>query len=276
MDNLLDSLINEAGESLLQLKVSKTLPTLPDPEKQGEIMKENGYSDEIISEYKNTVNNTSTQLDDMVKNAALNNPQGLEEIKSDLKDLGTSCGLLVVGTAGFLTRVASVAPAIISVTPLGPGVSPQLILPMIKDLKAEGDNLSKVYDDCDSKMSKLGLEDIEGTMSRVKGKNKSLINLEPITGVISIVKSAMNTAKPLILAVGANVGGEEGSLPEVEPPITIEYYATDCVNFSYIFPPNIETGEDDISAGNCSKFEPWSEDNTERKCNNCKHYKKKS
>lgn len=295
MDNLLKDLVEKAVETIIQANLSKCLPTVPGKDEVAGGMNEmfdnnkpkrpEGISDEKWEEYERKmkekrnklVKETGESLDefkktqeDSIKDAAKNNLNAVQEIKHDLDDLGTSAGLLIVGTAEFLSRVAMIPPAIISTTPVGPGVSPQLMPPMIKDLKAEGDNLSKIYDNCSSIMNKLGLENLENSLS-----SEERIDFGPVSSVVKVVKSAMSTAKPFILAVGASVGDESGSEPEVDPPIEISYNARDCSNFNYIVQPG-EGQEGDISPSNCSRFEVLNEGNSDSSCDNCKHFNKRS
>lgn len=298
MDNLLSSVIDKASETLLQLKVSKTLPELPDSSEvtgnmdnvfsENEPEKPENMEDSKWEEYKEKmkkkreeakksmtegINKAVEDQKNAIKNAVSNNIQGFKEIKSDLTDLGTCAGLLTVGSAEFATRIALVPPAIISATPMGPGVSAQLVPPLIKSLKGEGDNLSKVYDDCSSKMDKLGLNDVLSESSS-RSASKFGIDISPISTILSVVGGAMSLAKPLILMVGSSVGGESGTPPEVEPPISIEYNAEDCSNFIYITPPIDPETPGDISPENCNKFTPMTE-GSERKCDNCKFFSKK-
>lgn len=279
MDNPLSGLIDKASESLLQMKISSSLPELPDSEEEGEKLKEeldwDNLSEEekkekekLVNNLKDSISDAANKQVDAIKNAAANNINALNEIKADLKDLGISAGLLTVGTLDFAARIALVPMAIISTTPMGPGVSTNLISPLLKSLKGEGDNLSKVYDECSNKMTKLGLDNL----SSVKVRSIFPIDLGPLTSVVGIVTAAQSTAKPLILMVGSSVAGETGSLPDVKPPIEVELSAKDCLSFSYID----ETDPENIDATNCSNFLSMSGNpDEEKKCTNCKNYKKK-
>lgn len=298
MDNLLESITNKAAESILQVRMSKCIPATPNPDDitngMDNMFSENspkrpeGISDEKWEEYqqkmkekrdkakeeaKELVNNAEKEAEAAIKDAASRGKQAMEEIMGDLSDLGIYSGMLIVATADFLVRIALVPVAIISATPLGPGIASQMIPTLLKQLKAEGDNLSKIYDECSNKMSKLGLEDIVESSSKTRASVP--IDISPINSVLSIVKGAQSTAKPLILAVGASVGGDTGTTPDVEPPITIDYSAKDCTNFSYIVPPSIPEEEGDISPENCSRFEAMSDQDSTVSCNNCKHFNKR-
>lgn len=292
MQNLLDSIKDKASESILQARMVAQFPDLPDANQVKEQANSTFKSrvnevredikqakEEARNKISSAIESGKKKAQDAIKNAKEQCKQAIEDITSDLNDLGTSAGLLVTGSAEFVSRVAMVPPAIISTTPMGPGVSPQLAPPMLKDLMAEGNQLSKQYDDCTSKMSKLGLDRLASLgRSRASGLT-SLIDFGPISSISSVVDTAMSTAKPLILATGASVGGDSGTEPEVEAPISIEYYADECSNFSYILAPSNPGDPGDISASNCLNFLAMITEegkNPEISCNNCKNYKQRT
>lgn len=300
MENLLGEVIDKAAESILQVRMSKCIPTTPNPDDITNGMDEmynnnppkrpEGVSDEEWDEYlqkmknkrdkskeetKNLVNDAKKESESAINDAASRGKQAMNEIIGDLSDLGIFSGMLIVATADFLARIALIPVAIISATPLGPGVASQMIPTLLKQLKAEGDNLSKIYDECSNKMSKLGLEDIVKESSYKSILLSNSIDVSPINSVLNIVKTAQSTAKPLILAVGADVGGDSGTSPDIDPPITINYYARDCTNFSYIVPPSTPEEIGDISPENCSRFEAIDSRDTTISCNNCKHFNKR-
>ena len=295
MDNLIKSVADKAAESVLQSRMAKCIPVTPSADDLTKGMEDmydknapkrpKGISDEKWEEYKQKMkeqrdkakeetkelaNKAKEEAEAAVKDAAARGKQAINELKGDLLDLGIAAGMLIVATADFMVRIALVPVAIISATPMGPGVASQLIPALLKQLKAEGDNLSKIYDECDNKMSKLGLNDIVSSRISVP------IDLGPINSVLSIVKGAQSTAKPFILAVGASVGDTAGSVPDIKPPISFDYSAKDCTNFSYIVPPTIPEDEGDISPENCSNFEAMNDQDSTRSCNNCKHFNKRS
>lgn len=260
MDNILSSLVDEISEEIVKKRVQDSQQEIED--KSEEITNENAKE-----KYKQAISDAKEKAKEAVDSAIdeANEQAGefIRQVKSDLNDLGTSAGLLAVGTAQFAARIAMIPPAIISATPLGPGVSAQLVPPMLQDLKAEGDQLSRVYDECNYKMNKLGLTALVGS-------------IPSISGVISLIKTTQSVAKPLIAMIGSNVDDMTGSLPEVDIPITITYEAEDCTNFSYIILPDPEDpSSGDISAENCSNFEPMTDQDSTVSCNNCKKYNKR-
>lgn len=274
MKNLLSEIIEKAAESILQHRLSKSMPKLPDPDEEEERMKEDlgwdNLSEEekekkkpLIDNLKSSIKDAVNKQKESIKNAAKDNISGMNEIKADLNNLGTSAGLLTVGSAEFAMRAGMVPVAIISTTPVGPGVSTNMITPMMKDLKGEGDNLSKVYDDCENGMNKLGIQEIVNSGESVPG-----VDLSPVSSVYSIVTGAMSTAKPMILAVGSDVGGEIGNIPDIKPPIDVELSAQDCSQFSPKLP------NDGISPSNCRSYSPMGE-GLDIKCSNCKNYQKR-
>lgn len=290
MQNLLDSIKETAGEAIVQTRMVEQFPDLPSSEeisnKCDEVYNTNKEGlredikkkrDEIKNKMSNSIESGKQKAIDSINNAKEQCKQAIEEVTADLNDLGTSAGLLTVGSVDFLSRIAMVPPAIISTTPMGPGVSPSLIPPMLKDLMAEGNQLSKQYDDCTSKMNKLGLDRLAGLgKSRASSDllNNVNINFGAISSITSIVQNAMSVAKPLILATGASVGGDTGEEPSVESPIEIEYNARDCTNFlSNIIDPDADLNVD-ITAEDCLNFIEMISGNGTT-CNNCKNYNKK-
>lgn len=268
MDNLLEAVQEQATKSILQCRMVEEFPDLPDAGETMDKMKKEYEKVDIKEELKEQQEKAREQIKEKFDEAqqfmkdSINNvmdqcKQAVEEVKADLKDLGVSAGCLIVATAEFITRIALVPVAIIGVAPLGPAILSNLIPPLLKQLKAEGDNLSKIYDECSTKMEKLGLSRLSSLGRSRAGGLTGLIDFGPISSVMSIVQTAQATAKPFILAVGANVGGSTGTTPSIEAPVTQDYTAEDCTNFSYIIPP-LDPEEDpgDVSAGNCSKFEP--------------------
>lgn len=290
MQNLLDSIKETAGEAIVQARMVEQFPDLPSSEeisnKCDEVYNTNKEGlredikkkrDEIKNKMSNSIESGKQKAIDSINNAKEQCKQAIEEVTADLNDLGTSAGLLTVGSVDFLSRISMVPPAIISTTPMGPGVSPSLIPPMLKDLKAEGNQLSKQYDDCTSKMNKLGLDRLAGLgKSRASSDllNNVNINFGAISSITSIVQNAKSVAKPLILATGASVGGDTGEEPSVESPIEIEYNARDCTNFlSNIIDPDADLNVD-ITAEDCLNFIEMISGNGTA-CNNCKNYNKK-
>lgn len=256
MENLIESVIDEASKEITKEIMKMSQSQLPDIDvSKVKLESQREKLNKSIDSFKSS---TESALDDIVKDGS----RCLESTKSDLKEYGTSLGLLTVGTAQFASRIAMVPPAIISATPVGPGVSASMIPPMLQDLKAEGDQLSKHYDDVECKRKKLNLD--------------LLSYIPTVGGILSITDSTLALAKPLILMVGASVGKESGSLPEVDPPISIEYSADECLSFSPIDGYYDDEGNligGDVSASNCSNFSSMSDDLTPN-CNNCKNFRK--
>ena len=290
MTNLLESVIDSGGESIIQCNIINSLPDLPDSNKRKEDVKE-AYQDEpdkmndeskeiqddLEDEFDEQLDEAQTQMEDTVKNAKDNCKDALDNIGSDLSDLGVAAGCLVIATAEFLVRLALIPVAIIGVAPLGPAILSNLIPPMIKDLKAEGDNLSKIYDDCNSRMNKLGLNRLsEMGRSRASGLT-SLVDFGPINTIISIVGGAQATAKPFILAVGSDCGGDKGkSMAEIQGGMDLSHVnevvdrynkhttASNCENYSSI-------GIGNPSASNCTNYNPIDSSQL-RDCKNCIRY----
>lgn len=290
MTNLLESVIDSGGESIIQCNIINSLPDLPDSNKRKEDVKEvyqdepdkmndesKEIQDDLEDEFDEQLDEAQTQMEDTVKNAKDNCKDALDNIGSDLSDLGVAAGCLVIATAEFLVRLALIPVAIIGVAPLGPAILSNLIPPMIKDLKAEGDNLSKIYDDCNSRMNKLGLNRLsEMGRSRASGLT-SLVDFGPINTIISIVGGAQATAKPFILAVGSDCGGDKGkSMAEIQGGMdlsnvneAVDRYnkhttASNCENYSSI-------GIGNPSASNCTNYNPI-DSSQSRDCKNCIRY----
>ena len=290
MTNLLESVIDSGGESIIQCNIINSLPDLPDSNKRKEDVKEvyqdepdkmndesKEIQDDLEDEFDEQLDEAQTQMEDTIKNAKDNCKDALDNIGSDLSDLGVAAGCLVIATAEFLVRLALIPVAIIGVAPLGPAILSNLIPPMIKDLKAEGDNLSKIYDDCNSRMNKLGLNRLsEMGRSRASGLT-SLVDFGPINTIISIVGGAQATAKPFILAVGSDCGGDKGkSMAEIQGGMDLSHVnevvdrynkhttASNCENYSSI-------GIGNPSASNCTNYNPI-DSSQSRDCKNCIRY----
>lgn len=155
MKNLLSALSAKAAQSISLKKYQDSLPEFKD--------ESNEIKDpEAKKKYKETLDNAKEDMkkrgEEMLDKANEKLGQMYNQMIEDFNELGQDLGHLSVGTAQFAARIAMVPPALISVTPMGPGVSAQLAPPLLQQLKAEGDNLSAVYDRVDAKVSKLGLK----------------------------------------------------------------------------------------------------------------------
>ena len=158
------------------------------------------------------------------------------------------------------TRLALVPAAIISTTPVGPGVAVNAIPQAIAQLKNDGEVAGKAYDD-----TKNALSDLVGSVSG---------------GMVGTLKDTvlglLGTAATLLAVVGISKDGVPAENPKVESPIEVpEYKASECANFDPIN-PETQPGTDiikDISCENCKNYEALVAD-SERSCNNCKNYKK--
>jgi hypothetical protein len=256
MNNPLNSLIDKASKEIAKEMIKSI--QLPIPDIDLSKIKNDNQKERL----KESINEFSSKSNDMMNEAIKDGSEFIEGLKSDLSDYGSSLGLLTVGTAQFSARIAMIPPAIISATPVGPGVSTNLITPMLQDLKAEGDQLSKVYDDSESKRKKLRLD--------------SLSYIPLVGSIISIANPILSSSKPLILMVGSSVGEDSGSIPDVTPPITIENDPKDCLLFSPINGQFVgdELVGGEITAMNCSNFSRMIGDDDTPNCNNCKNFRK--
>lgn len=286
MSDVLSSFKEEAAKQITKLIIEHTSdPRLSDIEDQLQSMKDNiaesANKEKIEQALENKVSearaaieskaeaaigSVTDKIEGLTQDYILQAQQKLDEVKSDISELGTSCGLLTTSTATFASRIAMIPPAIISATPLGPGVSANMIAPMLQQLKSDGDNLSKVYDTCNSKISKLGLK----TLAR---------NIPIVSSIMTVVDTAMGIAEKFIPLTGSSINkitttivesatGEIESLVEdveetvgqmanIVASISYDYSPSDCTNFSYIVsPPDPEYPEDYITADNCSNFSP--------------------
>ena len=215
-----------------------------------------------------------SQEEDLTKLA-----EGFEKsVGKNFDKLDTNMGLLVESAKTFVSRIAMIPPAIISATPVGPGVSINMIFPMIAQLKSDAQNLGKVYDDAKTSFDDLlmGL-DIEKLPEGVKQ-------------VASTIDSALDTSGKLLSAVGVSRGGYEKSEPEVESPMKVE--ASECDNYrtdsqhsnTSVYPKSpeyctkfegimgLDNFKTDESGTKEEKYQAWLLDN--RKCACCKNFKK--
>ena len=194
----------------------------------------------------------------------------IKKTQARLKKFGSAMSLLIDGVKSLSVRLATIPAAIISATPVGPGVSPNLVLPLLQQLKGEGDNLSKVYIDVPYKIVDRRDGDIAECYADPT-KAKELLNWEAklgledmdlgeeekgyVAGVLATITAAFGIAKTACMLVGSGVDGIEATLPEIEIPIdTPEYKASDCVNY-------ISSGsESEKECKYCTKFSPTSPD----------------
>lgn len=255
MKNLIKSLVNDLSKEIAKKRVKDS--QMDSPKADESKVKLESQKKKLTKAKEEFDKKTEESINEAIKDGS----RYLEETKSDLNDYGTTLGILSVGTVQFSSRLAMIPPAIISATPMGPGISANLIPPMTQDLKAEGDILSKHYDDLASKRSKLQLD--------------SLSQFIPGLGsVLSITDSIMSTSKPLITLVGASCGDIEGSIPDIKPPFEITYKAEDCSSFTPIngnIDPDGNLVGGVYSASNCSRFSSMNGDKVD--CTNCKNFR---
>lgn len=255
MQNVIKGVTNKASQEIAEYTTRELLPPSIDLNQTKDIK----YPD-MQDLYKATSKELDNKKEEMVKRAMSAGSNFVEGIKSDLNDLGVNAGHLITGTAQFAARLAIFPASIISVCTIGVGVAPNLLMPLIQQLKSEGDNLSATYDKMNTSINKLGLK-------RIQGKVPS------IAGLLAPVTAAMAVAKPLIKMVGASVNDESGDSVDIEPPIEINLSASDCSNFTY---KNTSSG---VSWSNCASFSPiiaQGQDGYEGSCNNCSRYNKKT
>lgn len=326
MQNLLESFKDEFAKQITQKiteftndvrideylgkmqEMKDNIPNSPDKEKIAAKL-ENSVSDAkkaAKDKVNATIGNAATKIEGLTNEAVQQAQQKIEEVKSDITDLGTSCGHLITSTAQFAARIAMIPPAIIVATPMGPGVSTNLIPPMLQQIKCDGDNLSKTYDRCNCLINKLGLRilmrnipiigSVMGVIDTAMGIAESFI---PLTGspVTIITTKIVESATGAIEDIAEEALDKVGQIANIESPISFNYSASGCSNFSYIVaPPDPETDPGDVSAGNCSRFEtlqveylkdedgnPVIDENGNLvedpnavytpDCNNCKNYK---
>ena len=326
MQNLLESFKDEFAKQITQKiteftndvrideylgkmqEMKDNIPNSPDKEKIAAKL-ENSVSDAkkaVKDKVNATIGNAATKIEGLTNEAVQQAQQKIEEVKSDITDLGTSCGHLITSTAQFAARIAMIPPAIIVATPMGPGVSTNLIPPMLQQIKCDGDNLSKTYDRCNCLINKLGLRilmrnipiigSVMGVIDTAMGIAESFI---PLTGspVTIITTKIVESATGAIEDIAEEALDKVGQIANIESPISFNYSASGCSNFSYIVaPPDPETDPGDVSAGNCSRFEtlqveylkdedgnPVIDENGNLvedpnavytpDCNNCKNYK---
>ena len=181
-----------------------------------------------------------------------------------IKDLTSKLVLLTTGAIDFATRLATVPLAIISVTPSGPGVSVNLILPLIKELQGEARNLSKTYDETKSTVEALKIPEL--------AEENGAINT-----IYKAIQAELVTVKTMILLVGVKCDGDEGgdtSAYEKSPIEPEPYSADDCVNFEAKDDP----GSDVRIAKNCKNFAYIGGrgriEQSDITCSNCTHFKK--
>lgn len=254
VSGVVENIINMIKERLVEILAEPFLAQLPSKE-EIDVLKEHGLVDEA------EINKMKEETMEQMKDA----------IGETLNKFGSALTLLIDLTGTFAKRLAQIPAAIISTTPVGPGVSLNLIPSLFQSLKGSGMELSNTYDQVKSSVKELGLEDAakedpSGTISVAVGM---------INGFLALASTAC-------LLVGVGCGDQkEASDPEIEPPIEPDQYeAEDCVKYEP------KPGYEDIERLGkkvewCKKFEHLSLSNDEilinpdeRICNNCKHYRK--
>lgn len=249
-------------------EVKDQIPDSPDKDKIADKLesKIKEAKDAVKTKVDAAIGNAATKIEGLTQEAKEQAQQKIEEVKGDIMDLGTSCGHLITSTAQFAARIAMIPPAIIVTVPMGIGVAPQMIPPMLQQLKCDGDNLSKTYDRCNCLISKLGLNilmrnlplvgSVMGVVNTAMGLAEKFI---PLTGspVTVLTTKIVESASGVVESVAEEALDKVGEIANIESPISISYSANKCSNFSYIIsPPDPEEDPGDISAGNCSRFTP--------------------
>lgn len=244
LDNLLD-VITKPTINILEEKYTKTFDNI-------DKLKEKGVELEGVDKSK---------LEES-KNKAIKELK--KKTMAQLKKFGSSASLLADGTISLVSRIAGSAAGIISITPVGPGISPNLLMPLLQQLKGEGDNLSKVFDDTKSAWDELGLED-KLESGEITGEAASIVSR-----AMGVLNGIYTTAKVAIMAVGSSCDGKIiDSLPSPDLPINPpEYKPTDCDNYA-----GTAQSTEQRTAENCTAYEELLE-GKERSCNNCKKFKK--
>jgi len=212
-------------------------------------------SDSRKAELKESILNGQAEMKSTMKKVE---EQIEKEAKKKFGNLKTNVVLLFNNSSAFVSRIALIAPAIISTTPVGPGVSANMIPAMVEQLKSDGENLGKAYDDTEN-----ALDDLKTMCDGVGG-------VEAIDTLNNAVSILLGVVAPLLAMVGISRGGQEASEPSVEPPINIENKPTDCDNYEgeyKSYNTQLRTAE------NCTAYEELLEGKG-RSCNNCKKFKK--
>lgn len=173
-----------------------------------------GLLDELSPEFMDGVD-LEAKRQELIEKAGDSMTKALEP---GIKTLVSKAKLLATGTKDLVTRILSIPMAIISATPTGPGISINLILPLVKQLQGEARNLAQVYDELDSSLESLRIKELSET-------NKA------IGGAYTTIKIEMGVASALCAAVGVPCGeNQEVEEPEVNSPMSAE--AKDCKNYT--------------------------------------------
>lgn len=181
--------------------------------------------------------------------------QVIKGMEPKWNNLSSSLNLLVNSSTQFVTRLAMVPTAIISTTPVGPGVAAGAIPQAIAQLKSDGETVGKAYDD-----TKNSLSEILGGYS-----GDSTI----ITDLKTTISTLLGTAAIALAVVGISKDGVEAQEPEVQSPVALpEYKAGDCKNYREI------EQEDPVECENCENYNALNPSGT-RACNNCTRYEKR-
>ena len=201
--------------------------------------------------------NRQQQIDNMADNLKAGVSKNFEKLKTNLN-------LLVDSAKTFVTRIGMIPIAIVNVTPVGPGASPNMILPMLEQLKSDARTLGKAYDDTET-----ALEDL-----LMGVKSDSLPALKPF---LTALEAALGLVAPMLAILGISRGGVEAQEdPKIESPVNVELKPTDCDNYEG---PYKTTQKSLRSAHNCTAFQHFTKtgeelEDSDFKCENCKNFKK--
>jgi len=226
--NLLKTAVDALKPKLMEAIGNIASPKLEDLEK----LKESG----VISE---------EELNEIIKTKEEQIKTAVDGAIRKLNELGSAYSLLAIGTVSLVTRIAGSVAGIISITPVGPGISPNLLLPLLQQLKGEGDNLSKVFDEVNTK-----LEETKPFLDYLKNPETGEEN-PAVSAIITTITGTLATTKIACLAVGSPCDGEDAEMPNPDTPQAEEYKASDCENYE---------ADDEHTGTNPETQEPWPEE----------------
>ena len=199
-------------------------------------------------------------------------------LEGNIKDLASKLRLLIEGSADFTTRLLSVPMAIMSVTPVGPGVSPNLILPLIMELRGEAKNLAAIYDEAETALDAVvpddtGNQTIDNSKKGIKTLMKSAAVLCALVGVKCGKEEAKDTSAYEKSPMSTEAKDCEKYTPDSSHTNTSTYPANPeyCTRFEGMMSLD-DFVTDDIGTKE-DKYNDWLQKN--RKCSSCKNFKKR-
>lgn len=185
-----------------------------------------------VQDAKNLVNQ---QIDDLINGANTFK----EELKQDIQDISSKAGSLVKQLVEFIKATAMLVPSSIGSCPMGPTVSPAIVIKGISDLFVMASNICATVDTCMSLLGKY-----ETYAQKIPSVNSAF------TTVKGVLQLAANAAK-MAGAVCENMNSTEKEAEQKVPEMP-ELKASKCVKYINKYGQSVSKKQ--MNASNCSGY----------------------